>query len=201
LEKAVELNPNQTSAYFLIANVHAAQKKYDMAIAQYEKIAAKNPKAIPPTMMIGVLYDRKNEPQKANEYYKKVLDINKSAALAANNLAWNYAQQGGNLDVALGLAQKARESNPNDPFIADTLGWINYKKGGYLTAISFLKESDEKFKSKNPEVSYHLGMAYLKNGDKALAADNLKRALASERTFNGRDDAKKALDDMTAKRG
>ena len=80
-------------------------------------------------------------------------------------------------------------------------GGLTTRKGGYLTAISFLKESDEKFKSKNPEVLYHLGMAYFKNGDKALAAESLKKALASDRKFNSRDEAKKALDDMTAKRG
>ena len=49
------------------------------------------------------------QPQKANGYYQKVLDLNKNFAPAANNLAYNYAQYGGNLDVALGLAQKARE--------------------------------------------------------------------------------------------
>jgi len=39
-----------------------------------------------------------------------------------NNLAYNYVQYGGNLDVALGLAQKAREVNSTDAGIADTLG-------------------------------------------------------------------------------
>ena len=64
----------------------------------------------------------KKQPQKANGYYQKVLDLNKNFAPAANNLAYNYAQYGGNVDVALGLAQKAREVNPNDASIADTLG-------------------------------------------------------------------------------
>ena len=102
------------------------------------------------------MYELKGEKEKARGYYQKVLDINKNFAPAANNLAWNYAEDGGNIDIALGLAQRAREINPNDPSIADTLGWIYYKKGAYELALSLLKESAEGFKNSNPTVLYHL---------------------------------------------
>ncbi len=150
-------------------------------------------------MMLATLYDHKKEPQKANEYYQKILDINKGFYAAANNLAWNLVQNGGNVDLALGLAQKAREANPNDPGVADTLGWIFYKKRTYLMAIGLLKESNEKYKDKNPEVLYHLGMAYLKNGDKSLAADSLSKAVASDIPFNGREEAKITLATLNTK--
>jgi len=200
LNKAVELNPNLGSAYFALGSAYAADRKPDLAIAEYEKIVAKNPHAVPALMMIGILYDQKQQQKKANEYYQKVLDINKGNALAANNLAYNYSQYGGNLDVALGIAQKGREANPYDPSLADTLGWILYKKGSYLSAIELLKESNEKFNRANPEVLYHLGMAHLKNGDKSLAAENLKKSLTSEKNFNGRDEAKRALDELGLKK-
>ena len=196
LEKAIELNPSLVTPYYLLGTVYSAQQNFDMAIAQQEKILTRNPKAVPSLMMIATLYDRKNQPQKANDYYQKVLDINKSIAPAANNLARNYAQHGGNLDVALGLAQRAREVNSTDPTIADTLGWITYKKGSYLAAISLLKESNEKFKGTNPEVLYHLGMSHWKNGDKVAAKDALSKALATDRPFTGRDEAKKTLDSL-----
>ena len=128
LEKAIDLNPELSSAYFMIGNAYAAQKKFDTAIEQYQKVSKKNPKAIQPLMMTGMLYDMKKQPQKANEYYQKVLDLNKNFAPAANNLAYNYAQHGGNLDVALGWhnGHARRTQTPN---VADTLGWIHYKKG------------------------------------------------------------------------
>jgi putative PEP-CTERM system TPR-repeat lipoprotein len=196
LEKAIEINPNLGSAYVLTGAAYAAQGNYDFAIAQYEKVIAKRPKTIQALMMLGILHDKKNQPQKANEYYQKTLDLNKSFYPAANNLAWNLAHHGGNLDLALGLAQKAREANPNDPNVADTLGWIQLKKGSYLSAVSLLKESNEKFKEKNPAVLYHLGMAYLRNGNKSLAAESLSRALALEVSFRGEEEAKKALEDL-----
>ena len=49
--------------------------------------------------------------------------------VAANNLAWMYAETGENLDMALQLAQAAARRLPNIPAIQDTLGWIHHKKG------------------------------------------------------------------------
>jgi tetratricopeptide (TPR) repeat protein len=196
LEKAVEMNPNLSSAYFSIGNAYAAQQKFDTAIEQYEKVSKKNPKALQPLMMVGMLYDMKKQPQKANGYYQKVLELNKNFAPAANNLAYNYAQNGGNLDVALNLAQRARELNPNDPGIADTLGWIHYKKRTYATAIGLLKESNEKFKGANPTVLYHLGLAYEKNGEEKLARESLQKALALGQNFSEAAEAKKLLESM-----
>ena len=48
--------------------------------------------------------------------------------MAANNLAWRYAEDGGNLDVALSLAQTAKRKLPDSPEVSDTLGWIYLKK-------------------------------------------------------------------------
>ena len=164
LQKAVALKPDLFSAAHLIASTYMAQKKFDQAIAESEKIIQKNPRATQSYMLLGVLHDQKQQYDQANRYYKKVLELDKNSALAANNLAWNYAQYGGDLDAALTLAQKARELSPNDENIAHTLGWIYYKKGMYLRAIGFLKESSEKFKDRNPTVLYHLGMAYSQKG-------------------------------------
>jgi tetratricopeptide (TPR) repeat protein len=199
LNRAIEINPNLISAYFMIGNAYAAQLKFDTAIEQYEKASAKNSKAIPPLVMIGMIYDRKNQPKKANEYYRKVLDIDKNIVLAANNLAYNYVRDGGNLDVALGIAQKAREANPDAPSLADTLGWIYYKKGAYSSAIGLLRESNEKFQGTNPEVLYHLGMAYAKTGETKLATETLVKALSSDQAFFGREEAKKTLEELKLK--
>jgi tetratricopeptide (TPR) repeat protein len=199
LEKAIDLNPDLVSAYFLIGNAYAAQKKFDIAIEQYKKVNKKNPKAVQPLMMVGMLYDLKKEPKKANEYYQKVLDLNKNFAPAANNLAYNYAQYGGNVDVALGLAQRAREANPSDPNFADTLGWIHYKKGTYATALGLLKESNEKFKGQNPTVLYHLALAYEKNRQEKLAKEALQKALALDDNFAEATEAKKLLESMGGK--
>jgi len=198
LEKAVEHKPDLLSAYYAIGSAYAAQGNFDVAIDQYQKVSAKQPKMLAPLMMTAILYELKKDHRKANEYYQKILDVNKNFTPAANNLAWNYAQYGGNLDVALTLAQKAREFNPNDPGIADTLGWIYYKKGIYQTALGLLKESNEKYGGQNPTVLYHLSVAYEKNNEKARAQEMVKKALAINERFPEAEDAKKFRDRIQA---
>ena len=50
-------------------------------------------------------------------------------------------EQGGNVDVAMGLAQTARRGMPDSPNAADTLGWAYYQKGVYQSAISQFQEA------------------------------------------------------------
>jgi len=59
-------------------------------------------------MMIGILRDLQKQPAKANEAYQKVLEIDKSFAAAANNLAWNYAEHGGSIDTAFSLGLRPK---------------------------------------------------------------------------------------------
>ena len=201
LDKAVDLNPDLISAYSLRASIYMAQKKFDEALAESEKIIQKDPRAATAYMLLGTLHDRKQQYDQANRYYLKVLDLAKNSATAANNLAWNYAQHGGNLDMALTLAQKARELSPDDEGIAHTLGWIYYKKGAYLLAIDLLKESSQKFKNRDPTVLYHLGMAYRKNGDTTRAKESFSKALDLDQDFREAKEAKQALDEIGARAG
>jgi tetratricopeptide (TPR) repeat protein len=97
------------------------------------------------------------------------------------------------LDLALPLAQKAREMNPDSPQILDTLGWIYYKRGLFDNAVALLKDSSEKLKNGEPNVLYHLGMAYHRSGRKAEARDALNKALALNKNFPGADEARKIL--------
>jgi tetratricopeptide (TPR) repeat protein len=175
-----------------------AERKFDQAVVEYEKVIKKDPQSTGTHMLLGILYDLKQDHKKANDYYKKVLDINKNFAPAANNLAWNYMEHGGDLDVAVSLAQKAREILPDDPHVADTLGWIYYKKGVYATAIGILKESSEKFQNRNATVLYHLGMAHYRQGNPDAAGDTLKLALKISKDFPGAEEAKKVLTNLQA---
>ena len=129
---------------------------------------------------------------KANEYYKKVLQINPGYTQAINELAWNYVEHGGNLDEALSLAHKAREQAVDRTQITDTLGWIYYKKKAYVQAISLLKESAAAM-ANNPIARYHLGMAYYKNGNKDLARAELQQALKLDSDFRGAMEAREVL--------
>ena len=127
--------------------------------------------------------------------FRSVVGFNPKFAPAANNLAWIQADHGGNLDVALSLAQTAREQQPNDPHIADTLGFIYYKKNAYLLAVNLLKEAVEKLPN-DPIVQFHYGMAQYKNGDAAGAKKALQASLKLSKDFAGSEEAKKTLAEL-----
>ena len=78
--------------------------------------------------MVGVLLEAKGDIEGARDRFERVLQIDPEAAVAANNLAWIYAQHGGNLDVAMHLAQTAQKRMPEVAEVGDTLGFIYYKK-------------------------------------------------------------------------
>ena len=96
-------------------------------------------------------------------HMKKRWSADPDNVVAKNNLAWVYAEHGGNIDVALKLAEEAKEKAPDDPTITDTLGWIYVKKGSYEAAIANLRNSVAK-NPHDPNGLYHLGTAYYKLG-------------------------------------
>ena len=121
------------------------------------------------------------------------LVLDPQAAVAANNLAWDYAENGGaSLDVALQLAQTAKARLPKSWEASDTLGWIYYKKGLVSRAVTALREASQQAPS-NPTIHYHLGLAYLKDGHKSEAEAALQHALKLDPKFQAADDAKRAL--------
>jgi uncharacterized protein HemY len=101
-------------------------------------------------------------------------------------------ETGGDLDKAMGFAQKALTQRPEEPSVLDTVGWIYLKKGDSAKATETLERARAKAEA-DPSINYHLGMAYLKAAKTAQAKECLKKALAAERDFPGKQDAAKAL--------
>ena len=192
MKKAIEMNPNLPSLQILLAGFYMRQNLTDKAKKQYLVSVEKTPDALQALMALGMIYENEKNYSEAQEYYEKALKINPNFVPAANNLAFIYAEHGGNIDVALNLAQKAKEQMPEDANISDTLGWIYYKKNVPGTAVTYLKEAADKIPNQ-PIVRYHLGMAYYKKGNRDLAKKELSAALKINSGFAGADEARAVL--------
>jgi len=107
---------------------------------------------------------------------QRALQIQPQQPIAANNLAYLMLQNGGNIDVALSLAQIARQGMPILPDAADTLAWAYYQKGTYQFARDLLR-MPLKQKPDSATMQYHLGMVYSKLRDNSEAATHLKKAI------------------------
>jgi tetratricopeptide (TPR) repeat protein len=176
LERAIQLDPNLIQAYLELGKIHQDLGERDVAIARYEKALSLQPNFAPLQTLLGNLYLDKGDLAQARKYFEQALAVNPNFAVASANLAWVYVREKGNLDVALGLAQRAKQLLPDLDSITDTLAWVQYLKGDYTVAFPLLKECVEK----SPQFSiyrYHLGMAALATGDKGQARSQLEKAL------------------------
>jgi tetratricopeptide (TPR) repeat protein len=176
LEKAVQLNPSNQDAIVLLSKVEMARGNSDSALATAYQFIAKNPEQPAAYFFAGTMEELRGHNQKAEEVYRKALELEPTYAPAANNLAYLMLQNGEDTNEALALAQIARQKMPDSASAADTLAWIYYRKGLYGLATDLLLEALQKAPD-NATYHYHLGMVYQKNNNKAASRKHLLRAL------------------------
>lgn len=189
---AIAVEPGNLDAYALLGQVLVATGRVDAAILEFQRITEKHPKSVPHLTALAVLLEMQNRKADARAAYERVLAADPRAAVASNNLAWMYAEDGDNLDVALQLAQAAKGQLPDNPSVNDTLGWIYHKKGLNALAVPPLLQSIDKDPGK-PAYHYHLGVVYAANGEVEKARESLSRAVSLAPDSADVQDAKKAL--------
>jgi Flp pilus assembly protein TadD len=162
------------------------------AIGAWEQWLNTHPNDAGAMAILGTLEESQGDPGKAEAYYKKALQVQPQQPIAANNLAYRMLQSGGNVDVALTLAQTARQAMPSSPSTADTLAWAYYYKGTYSFARDLLEDA-VKTDPNDPAMQYHLGMVYSKLKDKNNAVIHLKKAVSLAPDSPAAKDARLAL--------
>ena len=191
LRALVTADPSQLEAYDLLGQIAVANGQLDRALSDYQTLASRSAEgAAGPLTMVGMIQEARGNRDDARTQYERVLAMDPRAGVAANNLAWIYAEAG-RLDEALKFATVAQERLKR-PESDDTLGWVYYKKGLLQHAITSFERAATKA-PRNPVYQYHLGLAHLKEGNEEQGRAALKRALAIKSDFNGADEARKAL--------
>jgi len=105
-------------------------------------------------------------------------------------------ENGENVDVALSLAQTARQALPESSNTADTLALAYYHKGTYGFARDLL-EAAIKNSPNDAAMHYHLGMVYSKLSDRNNALVHLKKAVALAPDSQEGKEAKVALQGLS----
>ncbi len=191
LKKAMAIDDGYLPAFSAYASLLAARNQTGEAVEQYKKIIEKKPSASIFTL-IGMLEDARGNAAEAEKNYRKALEVEPEMPIAANNLAWLIAANGGNLDEALQLAQTTVNKNQTAAGYRDTLGWVYHKKGLHAPAVEQLKkavmldelEARQANTNVNPAYRLRLGMALASAGDKSSARREVEISLQNGKNLS-----------------
>jgi tetratricopeptide (TPR) repeat protein len=192
LRKTVTIDPSFTTGYALLAGFYLKQHQLLEARAEFETLVKRDPRAVGPRTFVGVVLEAEGKREEAKRWYQDTVAALPNTPVAANNLAFMYAEEGTNLDTALQLASSAKQQMPNSASVDDTLGWVYYKKNLPTLAIPAFHDSLKR-RPDSADVLYHLGVTYVKVGDNTKAREALERALKINPTFGAAADARRAL--------
>jgi tetratricopeptide (TPR) repeat protein len=176
-QKAMQLNSGDTEAVMLYSQIEVLRGQTKNAIAAWQQWINVHPGDASAIALLGTLEEANGNKAQAEADYRKSLGIVPHQPLAANNLAYLMLENGEDTDVALSLAQIARQNMPSSPSTADTLAWAYYYKGTYGFARDLLEDA-VKSAPNDATMQYHLGLVYSKLKDKSNAALHLKKAIA-----------------------
>jgi putative PEP-CTERM system TPR-repeat lipoprotein len=129
----------------------------------------------------------------AAKYLELLLKKKPHDAVALNNLAWVYQQQG-NDAKAQNLARQAYVLSPSAQ-TADTLGWILTTSGNAKSGVALLRQASGDGTT-DPRILYHYGVALKDVGNKEEARKQLGAVVENKGEFKEKAEAQKLLDDM-----
>ena len=163
LQAIVAARPHDVDALSALAGVQRSAKMYKEAAATYDSAIAAV--GIPTrdnwTLFYfrGISYERAKDWPKAEDDFKKALELYPDQPLVLNYLGYSWVDKGVKLEEAFKMLRRAVELRPNDGYIVDSLGWAHYKLGQYAEATQTLERAVD-LKPSDPVLNDHLGDAY-----------------------------------------
>jgi tetratricopeptide (TPR) repeat protein len=174
--EAIKLDPQTPGAYTLLAFIDFSKGASEAGKADLRKAIAAHPRTLTNYMALARQYEQEGNWEEAKKLCERAHALDPAAPLVTDELAFLYLEHGGDINVALSLAEDARQRMPDSATTADALGWAYYRFGAADLAVKQLRDATQK-RSDNPMYLYHLGMAYMAAHRSDLARQNLEAAL------------------------
>jgi tetratricopeptide (TPR) repeat protein len=171
--------PMSPDLHLRLAETSRLMGKIEVAIEHFRRVQQLQPKNPDAAIWLALLLHVTGREAEAKQHYLEALQLQPNNAVALNNLAFVITEQGGDLDVALTYAQRAKQQAPQSDEISDTLAWIYFKKKLTPNALSIYDGLVVK-QPANSTFRYHRGLALLQKGDKVQAKKELQTALLNK---------------------
>jgi tetratricopeptide (TPR) repeat protein len=173
-ERAVELDPENGTAYAGLATVVANEGDRKRAVELFDKAAELDTEQDEFRYAAAQLARDAGGTEEAERRLRDLVRRSPGHVGARNDLAWMLAEKGEDLDLALALAQEARRLD-RSPDVLDTLGWVRFKRGEMSAAVVALEQAVEA--GADASMRYRLGIALSKAGDDERAREMLQAAI------------------------
>lgn len=90
---------------------------------------------------LGDVYGQSRDYDRAVASYRAALEVDPGRAVTLNNLAWQYAQRGENLDEGIALVTDAISQEPDNVAFLDTLAELLYRKDQPREALRVIEQA------------------------------------------------------------
>lgn len=137
---AVRLDRRDPRALMALGEALAAAGEPRDSVERLREAVRLAPQAVPARLALAMVLDAASRRAEAQREYEWILAQHPAQAIAANNLAWIYLDEG-RLDEALGDAVVAKAGLGRAPEVNDTLGWVYYKRHQPKLAVPLLTAS------------------------------------------------------------
>ena len=164
--KAIELNPNDASAYFNLGYTYSDKQDYLKAIDCYTKFIELNPTSAAAYNNLGNSYSDMQEYNQAIECYTKAIELNPNYA-AYNGLGNVYSDMQ-EYNQAIEYYNKSIELDPNYAVAYNNLGYTYSNIQEYFKAIDYF--------TKSIELDHDYGTAYYNLGNTYHCLKDYKKA-------------------------
>lgn len=159
LQEMLNNSEEDVKVYSAMVQVYQRDKKFkdaERTLNSAEKLF-KNKESY--HFMLGSMYERQKDYDRAEKTFKKVLELNPQHAASLNYLGYMLADRGVRLEESLEFIKKAVELDPNNGAYLDSLGWAYFKLNRIDDAETYLKKALERVR-KDPTIHEHLGDVY-----------------------------------------
>lgn len=165
--------------WLALSQIDLRVKQFDAALeatAKAEALSEADDEKSYIHFLYGSIWERQKQFDKAEQEFRKALELNPESAMTMNYLGYMFADQGVRLEEAVKLIESALNMEPNSGAYLDSLGWAYYKQDRYDLAEQYLQKAVSRIPA-DPTIRAHLGDVYFKSGRSSDAVSEWKKAL------------------------
>jgi len=170
--------PSEFEMRRILGDKYRKLKKHEKAIVVYSKLI-ENEKLEGASNVYysrGISYEQIKDWKRAEQDFKKSLDLNPNDPYVMNYLAYSWLDRKINIKMALELLKKAVELEPSDGYIRDSLGWAYFLFKKFEESVYHLEKAVVMLPN-DATLNDHLGDAYWMSNRKSEALSQWKKVL------------------------